>query len=138
MYLEKTYYHKFLRVSALIVACVLIFESGLFTERTKNLSENTHYYLANAIGVTVGVIPTELNEYTAELTKKEQELIKREEAITEREISVSLNTGEQAPRDTTVLLLSGILTILLLLIVLNYILDYLRYRKSHAVILHNI
>lgn len=137
MYLEKTYYHKFLRVSALIVACVLVFESGLLTDRTKNLSESTHSYLANAIGVSVGVAPTELNKYTAELTQKEQELIKREAAISEREISVNLKTGETEGRDTTVLLLSAILTIMLILIVLNYVMDYLRYRKSQVLLLHN-
>lgn len=128
-YLEHTGYHKLLRVALVVVACVLVFESGLFSDVTAHLSDSTEQYLANAVGVSVGVEPTELNEITAALTQREQQLAAREAAISarEREIDVSISRGGGvAGDDVSTFILSAILFILLVLIVLNYVLDFVR------------
>lgn len=127
--LEQSMYHRVLRVAALVCAFVLIFESGLLSDSTEQLSQNTHSYLANAVGVGASVQPTELNRYTAELTARERELDEREAALNEREIAVELSTGGVAGNETATYLLASILFILLLLILLNYTLDYLRAKE---------
>lgn len=121
-------YHRVLRVFSLVVAFVLLFESGLISDSTARISSNTHMYLANAVGVGATVTPTELNQYTAALTQKEQELLARETALRDREIAVNLST-ESSDNDRAVYVLASILFILLVLIVLNYTLDYLRIRE---------
>jgi len=127
-------YHRILRVSALVCAVVLAFESGILSQSTAVLSQNTHSYLANAVGMSVGVASTPLNQYTAALTAKERELESREAALSEREIAVSLNSGSSNnSNDRATYLLAGILFILLVLILLNYTLDYLRLKESTQV-----
>lgn len=126
--LEDTMYHRVLRTSALVCALVLLFESGIISQSSARLALNTNEYLANAVGVGAGVEPTELNTLTAELTAQKKKLGDREAAIHEREIEVGLATGE-VPGQTTTYVLAGVLFILLVLIVLNYILDYLRSRQ---------
>ncbi len=128
---KNSNYHRVLRVSALVCAIALVFESGLLSESTAVLSQNTHSYLANAVGMTVGVAPTELNQYTAQLTQKERELDAREAALNERAISVNLANAGESTNDTATYLLASILFILLVLILLNYILDYLRMKEQN-------
>ena len=125
---KNTTYHRILRVSALVFAMVLIFESGLLVKSTQTLAINTHQYLAGAVGMSASVQPTELNQYTAALTQKERELQEREAALAQREISVGLST-ETSDNATATYVLSSILFILLVLILLNYALDYLRTRE---------
>ena len=131
--MHQSLYHSLLKIGALTLACVLVFESGLVSIKTEKLADNAGKYLANAIGVTVGVKPTELNTYTAELTKMEQDLKEREAALEEREIAVNLSTEETGATgggsDLSTYILSTILFILLVLIVLNYILDFIRARN---------
>lgn len=117
-----------LRTSALTLAIILLFESGVVSPITKQLSHNAGDYVATAIGVNAAVVPTEINSITAELTQKRQELAAREAAIAEREIAVNLN-DESGNDDMTTYILSVILFILLTLIVLNYILDFMRSRR---------
>lgn len=126
--MKDSLYHRLLRVSSLTLALVLLFESGLLSPFTKELSEQTHEYLSAAIGVGAGVAPTELNQMTAELTIKRKELAEREAAIQKREIAVSLNTGDTSSgsSDRAVYILSVILFILLVLITINYALDFMR------------
>jgi len=124
-------YHRILRVSVLVCAIALVFESGILSESTKALSINTHSYLASAVGMSAGVAPTELNQYTAQLTAKERELQAREAALSEREIAVNLSSapGVETNQRATYILAS-ILFILLVLIILNYALDYLRLKEA--------
>ena len=130
-----SHYHRFLRVSAVVLAAVLVFESGLFSRATIPLAQKANDYLANVVGISASVQPTELNKYTAALTQKEQELNAREAALREREISIGLSVKDTAntQNDTTIYILTSILFILLILILLNYILDYLRYREEKRV-----
>jgi len=127
--MQQTFYHSLLRVSSLTVALVLVFQSGLISPATHDLSVSTQNYLASAIGIQASVTPNELNQLTAELTAQKRNLDEREAALGEREISVGLNSNTSDSLTTFVL--SAILFLLLLLILLNYVLDYLRQNKSN-------
>lgn len=129
MQLEQTLYHSFLRVTMVVVATILVFQSGLVAESTAVVTRGTTAYLANAVGMSASVEPTQLNEYTAALTQKERELQAREAALSERELAVSVG-GQRAANQTTTYLLASVLFILLVLILLNYTLDYLRAREN--------
>ncbi len=122
-------YHSILRIATGVVACVLVFQSGLVSDTTAKLADNTELYLANAVGVSVGVAPNEFNQITAALTARERELEARELAVAEREIAVTIDGGSVAGRDTSTFILATILFILLVLIILNYALDYARSRE---------
>ena len=127
---QDTTYHRVLRVTAVVFALVLLFESGLVSESTERLALQTNMHLANAVGMYASVAPTELNTYTAELTKRERELDNREAALREREIAIGLSADDAPNTDTATYVLASILFILLVLILLNYILDYLRAREA--------
>ncbi len=129
--LEHSTYHSLLRISAVVVACVLVFESGLLSQATAQLSDRTELYLANAVGVSVGVAPNEFNQITAALTAREKELQEREMAVAQREITVGIETGQSGAWniDRGTFILAAILFIQLVLIVLNYVLDFARRRE---------
>lgn len=130
MTLQNSAYHSLLRIASLSLALVLLFESGVISHSTKQLSDNARYYVANAIGVQATVTPTELNQLTAELSAQKQDLREREAALRERELALGLNAGGETSESTTsTFILSSILFILLVLIIINYILDYLRSPK---------
>lgn len=126
--IETSLYHSLLRVAALVVAVMLVFEAGLLSPATARLANQTELFLANAVGVSVGVSPTELNQLTAALTERERELAARELALAQREIAVELNSGGSLDRGTIVL--AVVLSLLLLLILLNYTLDFIRAREQ--------
>jgi hypothetical protein len=126
--ISDTTYHRVLRVASVVCAVALLFESGIISPVTRQLSVETHQYLANAVGVGAAVEPTELNSLTSELTKQKLALQAREQQITEREIEIGLAAGQSA-NQTSTYVLSGVLFILLVLIILNYTLDYLRARE---------
>lgn len=130
--MRNSHYHRVLRVMAVVFALVLIFDSGVVSESTARLANGTQAYLATAIGVGASVQKTPLSEYTAELTSRERELDAREAALREREIKVNLNDGTSGQNDYSTYILASILFILLLLILLNYTLDYLRIRELEA------
>lgn len=116
--MTNSMYHKLLRVSALTLSLVLLFVSGIFSPVTKQLSNNTGTYVATAIGINASVLPTDVNTLSAQLQQREKEL-------SEREIAVSLK--ESSPTsDMPTFILSVLLFILLVLIVLNYVLDFMR------------
>jgi len=122
--LRYSIYHSALRVSVLVFAILLIFDSGLITDKSKFLSISTQQYLANAVSVQVGVAPTEVNQLTARITELEGEL-----AVKERLIAVNLTENTSATMDKSTLVLSIIVFILLVLILLNYVLDFVRMRR---------
>jgi hypothetical protein len=127
--IRNSVYHKVLRVGMLVTALVLVFQSGIISSSTRILSSNTTQYLANSVGAHVAVEPTELNTLTAEITAQKLALEQRESAIREREIEIGLEPGEaKMARETYIL--AALLSVLLALIILNYILDYLRTRES--------
>lgn len=120
-------YHRILRISAVVIAFVLVFQSGLISETTAQLSKTTELYLANAVGMSARVESTELNEMTAQLTAQKTLLDQREAALREREINIEFGNGGA---DYSTYVLASILFILLVLILLNYALDYVRYREE--------
>lgn len=128
--MEHTLYHSFLRVSAVVCAIALLFDGGFIVEDTASLSQNTQHYLANAISVSAGIEPTELNTLTAQLTERQRELDAREQAIVEREIVLQKNPTVATGSNFSTFLISVTLFILLALIILNYGLDYARVRKE--------
>jgi len=130
--LEETSYHKILRISSAVVATVLLFQAGFVSSTTALMAKGTQDYMANAVGVFVGVTPTQLNQITAEVTAQKLALDSREQAIVEREIAVGIKPGSNSTQSTTTFILSGALFILLVLIILNYALDYVRSKEAVA------
>jgi hypothetical protein len=126
--MEFTLYHKLLRVTSVVLAAMLVFQSGLYSNTTAIMATQTQSYLANSVGVFVGVEPTELNTITAGLTEQRLALDARENELRQREIAVGINQGG-ATRDMTTFVLGLVLFIVVLLLVLNYSLDYVRYRE---------
>lgn len=126
--MQTTLYHSLLRISAVVFAVALVFDSGMALPVTKQLSEGTQQYVANMVSVSVGIPENEINTITAELTQQKLALEAREQELIEREISLSNNETTEAS-DVSTYILSTILFILLVLIVLNYGLDYVRMRR---------
>lgn len=126
--LQFSVYHILLRISLVVCAIVLVFQSGVLSQTTTTLSQNTQLYLANAVGMSASVAPTELNQITAGLTEQRQQLDARESALLEREIAVGIN-GKSAQANRTTFILSSMLFILLCLIILNYALDFFRIKR---------
>lgn len=122
-------YHSVLRISAVVCAFILMFVSGIIDDSTSKISVGTQEYLANAIGASASVQPTELNKLTAALTERQRDLDARESAIKEREIAVNISSGDGSSSDTATYVLASVLFILLTLILLNYALDYLREKE---------
>jgi hypothetical protein len=127
--MEFTLYHKLLRVSSVVLAAALVFQAGLLSNTTAIMATQTQSYLANSVGVFVGVEPTELNTITAGLTEQRLALDARERELAQREIAVGIDQGG-ATKDRTTFILSLVLFIVVLLLVLNYALDYLRYLEN--------
>lgn len=127
--MQRTLYHSLLRISGVVVALVLLFDSGLVAPGSDILSQNTQNYLANAVGVSAGVEVNEVNILTAELTKQTVALEQREQELVEREIAIQRNQAAPAQEDYSTYILSVVLFILLVLIVMNYGLDYARMRR---------
>ena len=127
--LTETGYHMFLRTAALTCALVLLFQSGVIDPSTHAVSLETQSYLVAAVGMSAAVTPTPLNEYTAALTAKEQQLNQQEQQLQQREIAVNLAQNGGTNSYST-FILSIIVFILLVLIITNYVLDYVRYRRQ--------
>jgi hypothetical protein len=121
--MENSLYHKFLRICALTLSLVLLFVSGIFSPITKQLSDDAGVYVATAIGINAAVMPTEVNTLSAQLLEREKEL-------SEREIAVDLKEAQAKSSDLSTFILSVLLFILLVLIVLNYALDYIRGKQK--------
>jgi hypothetical protein len=133
--MQNTTYHSFLRIAALTFAMLLLFDSGLLSPVTSQISQNTQMYLASAIGMQAGVVPTELNQMTAALTQRDKILTQRENDIKAREIAVNLEEGAPST-DYSSYIMSVLLFVILVLIVLNYALDYIRYRERLIIQTH--
>lgn len=126
-----TRYHSFLKVFALVVAIVLLFDGGFVAPITKEFSDNAINYLASVgTSVSANIAPTELNTLTAELTKREQELNAREAELQAREIATRNFSEGAESNDYSIYILSLILFILTVLIIVNYMLDWMRIKNT--------
>lgn len=121
--LENTLYHSFLRIAICVFAVALVFDSGLLLESTAKISNQAQKQMASAVGVKVGVAPNEVNQLTGRITELERDL-----ALKERLIAVNVGSNSDPASNTSTFILSALLFIMLVLIVLNYALDYLRAR----------
>lgn len=127
-----SWYHSALRIGLVVMATALVFESGLLSTVTRDITYTAGQQIASVVGMSASVAPNELNVITAKLTEREQQLALREAALIERELAVGV-TGSAAPNSNrTTFLMAAVLFILLLLIVFNYFLDYIR-SKERAV-----
>ncbi len=129
--MQNSWYHSILRVTASVLALLLLFVSGIISPYTKDVANHARLYLANAVGVTVGVEKNELNKITSALTQKESELAEREALLHQREIEVGIRDqdGYVVRDDRSTYILSAILFIVVVLIVINYTLDFTRERR---------
>lgn len=133
--LQHSLYHSLLRISALTLASTLVFVSGIASPITKELTHTTEQYLANAVSATAGVAPTEFNTITAGLTEQRIALEAREAALMERELAVGLQAGERVVQfDIETLTNTVLLGVIILLLLLNYILDF---RARHRMGVYN-
>ena len=122
--MTDTLYHIFLRISALTLAIALLFVSGVLSPITKELSKSTGTYVATAIGMNAAVLPSEVNTLSAQLVEREREL-------TQREIAVQMQENAPANTDVATYVMSLLLFVLLVLILLNYVLDFMRAKASY-------
>lgn len=134
--MEVSRYHRFLRISLLVTACVLVFDSGILFPVTKQLADNTYLYLGSAgTGVFASVPQNEINTLTAQISERERELDAREAQLREREIATrDFETGSEP--DYSTYIISFILFILSVLIVLNYAMDWTRVKNRHYEMMH--
>lgn len=128
--MEPNRYHKFLRTSLVVVAIMLVFDSGIISPVSKQLSDNTITYLASVgSGMYASVPPNEFNALSAQLRMQQEELNAREKALSEREIA-SRDFSSTSETDYSTYILSIILFILTALILLNYVMDFNRIRNT--------
>lgn len=113
-----------------VVACVLVFDSGIYSPITKQLADTTIAYLASVgtgVGATATVPVNEVNTLSAQLREQKEILDAREATLNEREIEArSYNTSST---DYSTYIMSVILFILTVLLVLNYVMDWTRVRE---------
>lgn len=126
--MQYSLYRSILRVSLLGTAFLLVFDSGVVTPLTKQLSDRSVEYLAQTSGVFAQVAPNELNTMTAELRVREEDLNRREAEL--REIEARTYTTNSV--DYSTYILSVVLFILTVLILMNYILDWRRVQRMQA------
>lgn len=122
--MHQSLYHIFLRTSALTLSLVLLFVSGVLSPVTEQLSQDTGSYLASAIGIKAAVAPTEINTLATQLAQRDKEL-------TQREIAINLKEAKtKSMPNMSTFILSIAVFVLLVLMVINYILDYRRARTK--------
>lgn len=124
-------YRSFLRISVLVAAIVLVFDSGVALPITKELSDNTIVYLANVgsgVGATATVPANEYNELSAQIAKEQQRLSALDEELRAREIT-SRTYDTETQTDYSTYIMSVILFILTVLLVLNYAMDWARVKQ---------
>jgi hypothetical protein len=120
-----TMYHRVIRTSLLVLALMLVFDSGILSPLSRELSKNAIQYVAQSVGVFAQIEPNEFNVITAELQKREQELANREATL--RTIEARTFGGGSGDRSTYIL--SILVFILSVLVIVNYVLDW---RRAHT------
>lgn len=113
------------------MVCVLMFQSGLYSKTTAQLSVVTGNYLAAAVGVSVGVPENDVNVLTKKIAELETQVGAKDAQLRERELSLGLNSQDRTGTRVT-MILAGIQLVLLVLIVVNYALDYVRGRRRYV------
>lgn len=107
------WYHSVLRVSALLLALALVVQSGVISPETQTFSHLAGQQFATVIQATAD--PLSPSDQVAQIAQTEST-----EATTPTTQAISQST----------FLISGLLFIILLLIILNYILHHLRHKEQ--------
>lgn len=123
---QDSNYHRVLRISSVVCAAVLLFESGLLSSSTAALSQNTHRYLANSISTAASF---ESGIVAPELTAQRNSSGEIVSTPSESEVGTVFSEST-APNQRATYIIAGLLFILLTLVVLNYALDYLKKREQ--------
>jgi hypothetical protein len=130
--IKHSTYHRVLRSSIVVTACVFAFASGAVVPDTRVLTLSTERYIANVVGMTASVEPTEINTLSGELAKRSDELDRREREIDARARSDAFSNS------STLYVLTAILALQLVLIVTNYVLDFRRARAERRVLVSQV
>lgn len=123
-------YSSFLRISALVTALVLVFDSGILMPVTSQLSDTTILYVASiGVGASASVPESEINALSAQIAERQRVLDAKEAELNEREIATRSFNVSDTTENLSTYVLSTILFILTVLIVLNYAMDWARVRS---------
>ena len=126
MYHSRT--RSILRVSMILAAFVLVFDGGFLSPITEQLSNTTYTYLAAAgASMSASVPENEFNTLTADIAAEQLRLAAREQALNEREIAARTYENESST-DYSTYVLSLLLFIIVVLLMLNYVMDWQRAR----------
>jgi len=112
--ISTSWYHSILRISVLVFALALVFESGILSSVTQTIAHTAGEQFATAIQATTDNANYDEEVLSPEIARNQSEV---------KTLTVSPTTTKST------FLLSAIVFILLLLVVLNYILDYLRSKE---------
>jgi hypothetical protein len=109
---------------------MLVFDSGIAFPVTKTLSNATVSYLASVAGsgMFASVPPNEINTLTAQITEQQRALDAREATLHEREI-VARQYGTTETTEYSTYIISVLLFVIIVLLVINYIFDFIRYKQ---------
>ena len=126
MYHSRT--RSILRVSMILAAFILVFDGGFLSPITEQLSNTTYTYLAAAgASMSASVPENEFNTLTADIAAEQLRLAAREQALNEREIAARTYENESST-DYSTYVLSLLLFIIVVLLMLNYVMDWQRAR----------
>ena len=124
-------YHSFLRVLMVVTAIAVLFDGGFLFPITKQFSDTTVEYVASVgAGMFASVPQNEINTLSGQIAERQRELDAREASLNEREISARSFGADDSTTDYSTYILSVILFILSVLLVLNYIMDWVRVKQS--------
>jgi hypothetical protein len=120
-----------LRIGMVLAALLLVFDGGFLSPITRQLSDTTYEYLAAAgASMSAGVPENEFNRLSADIRAEQLRLAEREEALVEREIAARTYATSDGP-DYSTYIISLLLFIILVLLLLNYVLDWQRARMAY-------
>lgn len=119
-----------MRVSVLVSAFLLVFDSGVLSPITRQLSDTTVTYIAAVgVGTSASVPPNEINALSAQIAERQRILDAREAELREREIASREFGASGTNANISTYIISTILFILTVLLVLNYAMDWARVRS---------
>lgn len=118
-----------MRVSVLVSAFLLVFDSGVLSPITRQLSDATITYIAAVgVGTSASVPENEINALSAQIAERQRVLDAREAELREREIASREFGASGTNGNMSTYIISTILFILTVLLVLNYAMDWARVR----------
>lgn len=97
------------------------------------VGEEAFRYLANAVGITVGVAPNPINTAIAQLREREQATLSKEAELQQREELLRARLDRTSYRERTLFVYSIAVSVLLLgLVIVNFYLEYRKRKLAYA------